>query len=268
MIKYKNNSWFSVILAILMTWFMIVLTTWIFLLVLAENRDTKSMEYHFKSLEWAEWSLELAMLKSKQFNYSYDEEINITHPISKILFEDRAQFNKNKDVLITYNLSSISSEIVNKKIQIWNFDIIPLFSYGNNWVYKKVKNITITWLISDVIWNIVWEDSWISGTWNFTNTTEGNFKTIWGTDWNEVLFDKKSIWNFLNESEFNYLIIHNLSSSEVTYNLKSINNWEFLTKDMSSIISSWEVWWYKQNLSITIDSSKYLNLLKYSIFSN
>lgn len=265
MIKYKNNSWFSVILAIVMTWFMIVLTTWVFLLVLAENRDTKSMEYHFKSLEWAEWSLELAMLKSKQFNYSYDEKLDSSHPISRVLFENQSNFNKNKDVLITYNLSSIASEIIDKKIEIWNFDIIPLFSYGNDWVYKKVKKITITWLNSDVIWNIVWEDSWISGTSNFDNTTEGNFKTI---SWNNISFDKKPISDFLNDSEKNYWIIHNLSSSGVIYTLKSWNSWEFLTKDKSSIISSWEIGWYKQNLSITVDSSKYLNLLKYSIFSN
>lgn len=263
--KYKNNSWFSVILAILMTGFMLVLTSWVFLLVLAENKDTKAMEYYFKSLEWAEGGLELAMLKAKQFNYSYDEILSTSNPISKVLFEDQSNFNKNKDVIITYNLSSITSEVINKKIEIWKFDIIPLFSYDNNWIYQKVKNISVTWLNSDTVWNIVWNNSWISWTWNFINITEWNYKTI---SWNNVSFEKKSIWDFLNSSENNYIILHNLSSMEIMYSLKSLNDWEYLTKDNTLIISSWENWWFKQNLRVSIDSSNYLNLLKYSIFSN
>lgn len=265
MLKYKNNSWFSVILAILMTWFMVVLTTWVFLLVLDENKDTKDMEYYFKSLEWAEGWLELAMLKSKQYNYSYDEKLDVLNPISKVLFDNQNQFNKKKDVLITYDISSKSSEITDKKIDVWNFEIIPLFYYNNFWIYSKVKNISITWLNPDVVWNIVWKNSWISWVWDFTNTSEWNYKTI---SWSNVSFEKKSIWDFLALEDYNYLIIHNMSSWEVSYNLKSLNPWEYFTKDKLLIVSSWEVWWFKQNLRITINASEYLNLLKYSIFSN
>lgn len=265
MLQQKNNSWFSIILAILMTWFMIVLTTWVFLLVLSESRDTKSMEYYFKSLEGAEWSLELAMLKSKQFNYSYDEKLDNSNPISKVLFENQNAFDKTKDVLLTYDISSIAREIIDKKVDVWNFEIIPLFSYNNNWVYSKVRNISISWLNSDVVWNIVWNNSWISWGWNFTNVTQGNYRTL---SWNDVLFEKKSISDFLNLSDNNYLIIHNLSSSEINYTLKSLNSSEYLTKDKSLIVSSGEIWWFKQNLRISINSSEYLNLLKYSIFSN
>ncbi len=266
--SYKNNSGFSVILAILMTWFMLLLTTWIFLLVLSENKDTKGMEYYFKSLEWAEWGLELAMLKAKQFDYSYDEKIDSTHPISKVLCKDINNCN-HKDVIITYDLNSTGTWVRDKQLESGKFDIYPLFSKNIDGSNKKVTNISKTWLNNDnIVWNIVWENSWMSGIWNFTNITQWNFKTIWGTYWNEVSFDKKSIENFLNVSENNYLILQNIGSSEITYTLNSLNNWEYLTKDASNIIASWENEWMKQNIIITINNSKYLNLLKYSIFSN
>ncbi|MDD5769509.1 MAG: hypothetical protein PHE25_00930 [Candidatus Gracilibacteria bacterium] len=263
--KDINNSGFSIILAITMTGFMIVLTAGIFLLVLSENKDTKSIENYFKSSQGAEGSLELAMLKAKQYNYSYDEKLISSNSLSKILCKDITNCYENKDELITYNLSSISSQIVDKKIELGNFDIIPLFSYDQNGVYKKVKNITITGLNNNIIWNIVGKDSGISGIGDFINTTEGNYKTISGLD---ISYNKKTIGEFLNFSDYNYLILHNLSNGEITYTLKSLNSGEFLTKDTSQIIATGEVGGFKQNLIVNINSSKYLNLLKYSIFSN
>lgn len=263
--KNYNNSWYSVILAILIVWFMLVLTSWVFSLVMLENKDTKAMEYYLKAFAWAEWSLELAMLKAKQFNYSFSDKIDNTDSKSKVLSRDISNFSKTKDVLITYNLDATTSEVKDKNLKSWEFDIIPLFYYDVNWDYKKVKNIIINWLNSDVVWNIVGENSWITWINNFTNNTEWNFKTI--NSWN-INFSTKTIWDFISESEKNYLIIHNVSTNEINYTLKSLNPWEFITKEASFIIWSWEIWWYKQNLRVKIDNSKYLNLLKYSIFSN
>lgn len=261
--KKYNNSWYSVILAILMVWFMFVLTSWIFLLIANEWKDTKSMEYYLKAFAWAEWSLELAMLKAKKYNYSYSGNIE-NNNLSKVLYQN--QENKNpKDVEISYDLNSTDSEIRDKNLESWEFDIIPLFFYDINWNYKKVKNITISWLDWDVVWNIVWEIEWISWVWNFSSSSLWNLKTI--SSWN-INFSKKSIWDFLNNSEKNYLILHNTSLNTVKYTLISLIEWEYLTKEISQIIWSWEVWWYKQNLRVNINNSKYLNLLKYSIFSN
>lgn len=261
----KNKSWYSVILAILMVWFMLVLTSWVFLLVLWENKDTKAMEYYLKSFAWAEWSIEIALLKAKQFNYSYSEQLNKWAPISKVLFRRDWVYNYNKDVFISYNLDSTASEINAKNLQWWKFDIIPLFYYDINWSYKKVKNIKLEWVNSEVVWNIIWENSWITGVGNFTNITDWNYKTI---SWFNVSYTKKRVWNFLNDEEKNYLILHNTSLNDVNYNLISLNSWEYLTKEASYIIWSWEVWGYKQNLRVMINNSEYLNLLKYSIFSN
>lgn len=255
----KNNNGYSVILAILMTWFMIVLTSGIFLLVLGENKDTKGMEKYLKSMDAAEWSLELAMLKSKEYNYSRDFTLSKNDALAKVFYGE-----PQKDAVMSYNLNGISSDVVDKTLANGEFDIIPLFWYTGNGDYTKVKNITITGLNSDVIWNIVGQDSGISGVGNFDNYTYGNYKTI---SWDNIAFEKTRIGDFLNSSENNYLIINNLSGNNITYNLKSLNPWEFLTKDVSEIIASGQLWDYKQNLKVSINSSKYLNLLKYSIYS-
>lgn len=262
----KDKKWFSVILAILMTWFMIIVTSWVFLLVLWENKDTKSMEYYYKSLEWANWSLELALLKAKKYNYSFDETLDNSSNFSKILYWNSNVPNYKENVKISYNISSISNEIIDKNLSSWDFDIIPLFFYDNNWIYKKVRNLNLswTWLNSNFVWNIVWNNNWISWVWTFSNSTNWNFKTI---NWNNVSFQNKSVSDFLSSSEYNYLILQNLSLSQLPYNLKSLNSWEYLTKDKTKIIATWEAGWFKQNLVVTINTSKYLNLLKYSVFS-
>jgi len=262
--KKSNNSWYSVILAILMVWFMLVLSSWIFLLIMQESKDTKAMEYYLKAFAWAEWSLELAMLKAKKYNYSYDEKLQNNSSLSKVLYGSW-EYKKTKDVTISYDLSSISNEIKDKNLKSAEFDIIPLFHYDINGNYKKVTNITISWLNADIVWNIIWEREWISWIWNFSNTSNWNLKTI--SSW-VVSFSSKSIWDFLQTSEKNYLILHNTSPNNITYTLNSLVEWEFLTKEITQIIWSWEVWGYKQNLRVNINNSKYLNLLKYSIFSN
>jgi hypothetical protein len=45
------------------------------------------------------------MLKLKKYNYSFEEKVDSTNPISKVLFENQNSFNKTKDVLISYDIS-------------------------------------------------------------------------------------------------------------------------------------------------------------------
>lgn len=262
----KNKSWYSVILSVLMVWFMIVLTSWIFLLVLWENKDTKAMEYYLKSFAWAEWAVEIALLKAKKYNYSFSEKLNIWDNLSKALFRWWSNlYNFNKDVFISYDLDATSNEVIDKKLKSQDFDIIPLFYYDSNWNYIWIKDIITEKLTNQIVWNIVWEDNWISWIWNINNTSKWNYKTISGPN---ISFSEEKVWDFLNNSKKNYLILHNTSNDDLIYNIKTINPSELLTKDISYIIWTWEVWWYKQNLKVSIDNSQYLNLLKYSIFSN
>lgn len=266
--KIKNNSWYSVILALLMVWFMIVLTTWVFLLVLKESKDTKAMENYLKAFAGAEWAIELWMLKSKNFSYSVD--YNVPHTINNesiVLAKDPLNINsflKTKDVFISYDINSTSNDI-NKDLKNGKFDIIPLFFYDSNWNLKKISNLSLTSNSPELVWNIVWDEEWISWKWNFVNSTEWNLKTL---SWNEVSFSKKYISDFLTSSNKNYLILHNATTDTINYNLRALNSWEYFTNFTNEILWSWEVSSLKQNLILKIDSSEYLNLLKYSIFSN
>lgn len=265
--NWNNKSWYSVILALLLIWFMLVLTGWVFWLVVWESKDTKSMESYFKAYAWAEWAVELAMLKSKEYSYSYDDSIsNDVNNKSIILSKnplDKSQFSNAKDVLISYQINAKSNNL-EKDLASGEFDIIPLFFYDNN-TQRKIKNIYMHSNSSELVWNIVWKDVWISWIWDFVNNSEWNFKIL---NWNELNYSKKYVWDFLNDSSNNYLILHNASNNTVTYNLKSLNSWEYFTNFTNKIIWSGEIRWFKQNLVVDIKSSEYLNLLKYSIFSN
>ena len=86
--KYNKKWWYSIIMAILMVWFMLVLTSWVFWLILWESKDTKTMEYYLKSYQAAEWWIELALLKAKDSNYSLDETITKNDSISKIFWKN------------------------------------------------------------------------------------------------------------------------------------------------------------------------------------
>lgn len=256
----KNNSWYTIILSILMVWFMLVLTSGVFALVMWENKDTKAMEYYLKAFAWAQWANELAMLKAKQNNYSYSKEIsNSLADNESILLSsdslDKSNFNKNKDILISYKIDATSTWIINKSVDRWEFEIIPLFTTNP---YKKTKDITVTWLNSDVVWNILSNSGWLSWVWNFSSWSIWNLKL-------ESSYESKSVWDYLIENENNYLILHNASSWTINYSLSSPT--DDITKDITYIISSAEVWWYKQNIKTEIQTSKYLNLLKYSVFS-
>jgi len=261
--NYKNNSWYSVILALLMVWFMMILVVWVFRLVLVESKDTFAMENYLKAFAWAESSIELALLKAKQNDYSINFEVSQDQNswITKVLAEDRSNFFPTRDVKISYELNSASNS-VEGDLDPWSFKIIPLFW---NWIF--VKNLTVSNINDEVVWNILSEEGWISWTGDFDNSNDWNYRTI---SWNEVSFTNKNIWDFLNDnSDTNkmYLILNNTWDFSVD-NYKVLSwDWEYLTNVITTIIWSWEIWDYKQNLRVKLNSWEYLNLLKYSLFS-
>lgn len=257
----NNNKWFSIILSILMVWFMIVLTSGVFLLILWENKDTKQVESFFKAQAGAYGWLELALLKSKQYSYSYsDDKENL-----KLLCP---WWNcENKDTKISYKIISTWTWIQNKIMEPYAFAIIPLFSYEKNWILQESKDFELDVPDNSVTWNIVWFSWWISWI--------GGFNSIWNTQndmWNyrriiswNIDYEKIPIKDFLTSSTNNYLILNNVTDNTITYN---INSKDYpITLDNTYIIASWENMWTKQNLQTTINTSEYLNLLKYSLYS-
>lgn len=83
--------------------------------------------------------------------------------------------------------------------------------------------------------------------------------------------DSESIESFLasDTRSTNYLILFNPdASTDIDYRLYTDSDSEFFTKPRTEIISSAQVGKYKQNFRTVVDNTEYLNVLKYSIFSN
>ena len=263
----NKSSGYSVIIALLIIGFLLVISTGIFNLVLNEMKDNRAMWDYIKAYAWAESAQELALLKIKKHGYAFYDKID--HDINNrsiILANDYLEtwnFKPSNDVFISYDIwSKVNNyDWILKPLE---YDIIPLF-YVESIVEKKVLDIDfsiISWINSDLSWNIIWKDNWIS--WKWINLV-GVKKTLTP---NGFTYSQESVNDFLSNSNTNYLVLLNTwNSQNINYKLKSVNSWDFFTKPETNIISSAEVWSYKQNLSTELDNTEYLNILKYSIYS-
>lgn len=238
------------------------------------------MENYLKAFAWAEWWIELALLKLKENSPVYEENIYPTwntltwknivlgkNPLDIWLYNPR------RDVLLSYKISANSNSVNSTKIWTWEYAIYPLFSASDNqgWVIK-VTDISFlpawdTTDVSDIVWNIVWVESWISWKWAISDwSVIWNYKT--SNSFGEFEFEYKTITDFLNSSEDNYLVLFNSSSNtSITYSVNLPNPSEYFIKNHVEIFATWELWKYRQNLSVFIDNSRYLNLLKYAIYN-
>lgn len=259
----KNKKWYSILLSITMVWFMMLLVSWVFLLVLKESKDTKRMEFYLKSFAWAEWSVEMALLKSKKFDYSLSETLNKKSHLWKTLCVNWENCWP-KDVSISYDIDSTSKEISKKELEWFTFFILPLFYYDENWNLQNTSNFSLSGLNQDVTWNIIGEENGISWLGNISDTTKGNFKTFEG---GKVSFEELTIQKYLqNNIGKNYLILHNTGKNTLYFSMNVKTSWDFFTKDITSIIGTGEIGWFKQNLRVNINSWEYLSILKYAIF--
>ena len=86
---------------------------------------------------------------------------------------------------------------------------------------------------------------------------------------NWFVYSEEEINNFISSSDSNYLVLLNSGNNwNIKYKLKAMNSWEYFSKPKTTIISSAEVWDYKQNISTNLNNTEFLNILKYSIYSN
>lgn len=249
----KNKKAYSVIIALLMVWFLLVLVVWIFNLVLKELKDNRWMWNYYKAFYWAEAGQELALLDIKEKWYGINKKVDLLsdeNNESIVLAKDITNFNKANDVLISYDLTNIITSNYSWSLENLQYDIIPLFSINSSSWEQKVTNISLNITSStpgDLVWNIVSNNSWISWTWSFDSSNISSF-----------LID--------TSNSNNYLIITNAWNDILNYTLTSWNS-EYFSKPRGLITSSAKIWSYKQNLSTFIDNTDYLWFLKYSIYS-
>ncbi len=262
--KIQNkNSWYTILVTLMIIGFLIVVTTGVLNLVLREMNDNRGEAKYLQAYAWAEWAMELALLKIKQnWYWVYDKVELLENADSQILRDDK---NNKKEILISYDLNSKTNNY-NWSLAPFEQAVIPLFYTELDWTEKKVTNIELTYLnLNNMWWNIISEDwDWIWWDWEIWNTTIWKWKNkMWWFSRIKVNWN----WWFLDSFNKNYLVIVNLdNTNNLEFNLIS-NSGEEFTKPISKIISSAKIWNYKQNLETTLDNTAFLSILKYSIYS-
>jgi len=268
--QYPNNTWYSVVVSILLVGFLLVLTSWVFNLVLSELNDNRWRENYLRASAWAEGALELALLSIKDQGYGYYSSIeNTVNDTSVILSNtplDASAF-KSNDVQISYDMDSKVNSY-SGAIDPLGFDIIPLFFLVDGGGEEPVEDITLTSSSPQVSWNIVSDNGWIAWQWSFSSSSNTKVKvdTLLGINVTDI-----EVGDFLSDvnRSNNYLILFNPNNTNsLSYTLSSGNPAEYFTKPRSQIISSARIGKYKQNFRTIVDNTEYLNLLKYSVFSN
>lgn len=266
----KQNKWYSTIISTLLVWFMLILTTWVFKLVMNTYFDTRGMLDSIKAFAWAEWALELSLLdlKEKWYGYQFDENswVDFLDPFNKtlVLSEDpldKSDFKYRRDVLVSYNIDSITDE-VSGELESGEYKIVQLFYITDDGL-QKATDITLN-TENNVVWNIISNSSWLSNVWDIDSGTKGNKKWLENGSFN---FEKEKVENFLYDTDNinNYIVLFNSGWASADYTLKA-GNGEYFTKDITEIETTGQIWDYKQNLRINIDNTQFLNLLKYSVF--
>ena len=271
--KNNINKWYSVIISILLIWFLLILTIWVFTLVMKEFNDNKWLWDGIKAFAWAEASQELALLKIKEKWYWIWNKIE--HEVSEdsiILSDnpgDTENFLAQKDPFISYDLNVLAEYdnwfySYNEKLQSNQYSIIPLFyedEVEDNTSDVSDYDLSINWWDrSSLVWNLIAWEEWIGNNWNDLNEWSGkNIDNNWTAS-----YVYSTVNHFLPKNNA-YLILFNSGDSEITFTVKSANKF---SKPKTKILSSAQVWKYRHNLETEYDNTKFLNMLKYAVFSN
>lgn len=279
--KY-NHKWYSVIISVLLIGFLLMLTTWVFSLVLKEFNDNRWLWDSIKAYAWAESAQELALLKIKNKWYWIDAQIDHSISTDSIILSEQPwdiwNFNKNKEAFISYDLNVLAdfnssegkyeySETLGSN---W-YSIIPLFyeQEGQAIEFVRSYNISINaWDSENIVWNLI---SWSEWIWNNGSQSleNGNGKNIsinpltGNPEAQDVSNQNHS--TFLSTRDNAYLILFNWWNSSIEFLVTS--NQKF-SKPKTTILSSAQIWKYRHNLETKYDNTQFLNMLKYAVFSN
>lgn len=276
----KNKKWYSVLVVIIIIWFLTVLTTWVLKLILAEMKDNMTIWSYLKAYAWAESAQELALFEIKKNWYESDKEMKDKKNISDIW--TTVSTKNNKDVYISYKKDLKTDKLENFVLEAWETLIIPLFymdSSINPYEENAIENLDIkkiSWEEDKISWNIISEKFWIS--WDGLDFKNWFVKIHDNLDWlkdstefNLTKNDKEKVdfylaWSIIGISlpKKNYLQLLNWWDKKFTFDMSSNNKF---SHPKVKIISSWESGNYKTNLETEVDFSLMNSFSKYSIFA-
>ncbi len=244
---------YSIIAAVLMIGFLLVLTTSTLNLVLQEMQDWRGRQDYMKAFAWAEGAMELWLLdiKTKWYGYDDDTYIDIDTFTGSI-----------KSPLLSYEFDS-NRNAYTGSIDAYGLDIIPLFSIDSSGAINSIQDIQVNITSTQLpVWNIITETAWFSWKWWLSYNDIVWEKRYDETSWDLVYDTSSSISSLLSGED--YLILQNLSWDTITYEILG-SGWGF-TLPRASISSSATIWKYTQNLQTQVDNTEFLWILKYSIF--
>ncbi len=252
---YTSQGGYSIIAAIMMIGFLLILTTSTLNLVLQEMQDWKGRQDYIKASAWAEWAMELALLGIKNNGYAYykkQENLDMLGDGKKdpqISYDSNSRLQSYKGILEKYEST-----------------IIPLFWIDDAGTYSlslldfKNDSETIHWNILGVSEGLSW--IWSFDTWDIIqekqiqeNAWAQNFSISW-----------IKIWDFLHTHTESYLILYNPNAESVHYELNTSGS-DYFTHPRMSLFSKGRVGKYTQNLETVVDNTEFLGILRYSLHS-
>jgi len=257
-----NNRGYSILLALLLIGFMLVLTVGVYQLVMREFQDTKAMEYSLKAFSGAEWAVELALLRAKEHGYTYEAEMKKPDQLASTLFADPAKRIVNKDAEISYTVKGTTEKYDKIKLPKYDFHIIPLFYYDAAGVIQHVRDLKLSDVSGDILWNMIDSENGMTGAGAFDRSTTG-----WQKNWDgsTTRYTSETIGTYLSWGRKVYLMLQNPTDHEMTYTLSTEGGGK-MASDWMKIEGSGEVGGFQQTLQVQIHTSEYLNVLKYVIF--
>lgn len=254
----SEKSWYSIIASILLIGFLLVLASSTLSLVLSEMQDGRGRQDYLKAFYGAEAAQELALLKIKEKWYGYDED--------GVFIDENILWTANKTPEISFEfvskVTSYSGTLFPGESQI-----IPLFWIPESTPLESLESIEFLDNSWNIAWNIIGRNSWKSWQGSFSHAANVIEKKIVENlvsgekEFQEV---SQSVWDFLRSNTGSYLLLLNPTNMAASFKLHSS---ESFSLPKAKIISSAQVGKYSQNLETSVDNTKFLGILRYSVFS-
>lgn len=250
----KNSEGYTVIVAILIMGFLLLLTGGVFHLVLSSLKDNRGLWNNIKTSAAAEWAVELALMQIKEKGYGVYEKVEFLDGKSTVFGEKME---------IAYDMGSKTGDTGFLVLEPGEHQFFPMFYIETDGALKQTESITkldvSNGIDNSLVWNFIGSNWGISGVWIIASGL-----TEWKGRKQDGTFDRSSVDAFLSEpGNTVYLLLFNAGANPIEYTLTS--NQDF-SLPAANIIASAKIGSYKQNLRTKFDNTAFLNLLKFSIY--
>gem|GEM_PF-3182748 len=93
--------------------------------------------------------------------------------LSHALFADSSKRMYNKDVEISYSIEGTTATMNNISLPAYEFHIIPLFYYDATSTVQYVRDLRLSSVSDDILWNMIDSENGMTGAGAFDRNTPG-----------------------------------------------------------------------------------------------